>query len=301
MERPQYPGAQAPERTYDFDSDGCRLRIHEWGDPAAQPIVCLHGMWDHAHGFDLLAPLLAARYRVIALDARGHGDSAWLDTYSWPHDITDVLRLARSFGRVHLLAHSKAGGVAMQAAICAPEQFDKLINIDGFGPPRNFVTPGEGVRPQPGSPEALAEVLDIRRLAHRRRDWKPYAELDDLVQRRKRQNPRLSEAWLRYFCWHGSRHSPEGYRWKVDPALGILAGPFRPEWIGPSWKYVRAPVLAIIGAEQDTWGPLDPELLDERLQFVADLQRARIDGAGHFPHMEQPALTARLILDYLGS
>jgi pimeloyl-ACP methyl ester carboxylesterase len=32
-------------------------------------------------GFDLFAPLLAQRYRVVAIDARGHGDSDGADSY----------------------------------------------------------------------------------------------------------------------------------------------------------------------------------------------------------------------------
>ena len=37
--------------------------MHEWGDPQATPILLCHGMFDHARGFDLLAPRLAERFR----------------------------------------------------------------------------------------------------------------------------------------------------------------------------------------------------------------------------------------------
>ena len=100
---PKYLWARPPERDYDFDSDGVRLRLHEWGDPGGVPIVLCHGGWDHAHGFDLLAPFLADDYRLIAIDARGHGDSAWVDSYPYPHDVHDVMRVLRRVGRAHLL------------------------------------------------------------------------------------------------------------------------------------------------------------------------------------------------------
>src|ERR1051326_4592792 len=75
MGEPTYPGAVPPARTRRLASLGITLALSEWGDPAAPPVVLCHGMFDHARGFDLLAPLLARRFRVIAFDQRGHGES----------------------------------------------------------------------------------------------------------------------------------------------------------------------------------------------------------------------------------
>jgi pimeloyl-ACP methyl ester carboxylesterase len=58
-------------------------------------------------------------------------------------------------------------------------------------------------------------------------------------------------------------------------------------------------MLAIIGSEQDTWGPLPEEILAERLANVPHLDRGVVADAGHFMHIEQPERTARLLLDYL--
>ena len=57
-------------------------------------------------------------------------------------------------------------------------------------------------------------------------------------------------------------------------------------------------MLAVIGSIPDTWGPLPPALLAERLKGVARLERATVEDAGHFIHMEQPARTAELVLEY---
>jgi pimeloyl-ACP methyl ester carboxylesterase len=56
-----------------------QLRFHflEWGHPYAPPIVLLHGGHQSAHSWDLVSLHLARRYRVLALDQRGHGDSEW--------------------------------------------------------------------------------------------------------------------------------------------------------------------------------------------------------------------------------
>ena len=78
MSEPHYPGAVAPERSRFFASDGVRLRVDEWGDPSATPVVLLHGAFDHGRGFDLLAPILSEHFHVFAFTSRGHGGSEWV-------------------------------------------------------------------------------------------------------------------------------------------------------------------------------------------------------------------------------
>jgi pimeloyl-ACP methyl ester carboxylesterase len=126
-----------------------------------------------------------------------------------------------------------------------------------------------------------------------------YESLDDLVERRRAQNPRLSRAWLRYFIFHGARETAAGWVWKVDLRAARGFGPWRPDWIGPAWASLRPPMLAIVGSEPDTWGPLPETVIGPRLANVPRLTRATIPGAGHFVHMEEPAATAALLLDWL--
>jgi pimeloyl-ACP methyl ester carboxylesterase len=250
-------------------------------------------MWDHARSFAVLGPLLAERFRVVAVDARGHGDSGWADSYGWEADLHDLVNVLASLGRpAHLVGHSKGGGQATGAARLAPELVRQLVNIDGFGPPPE----PEGDVPLP---ERMADVLDARHRRVRRAAWRPYASLDDLVRRRLDQNPRLATDWLRFFVWHAARHEADGWRWKHDPTMGRFLGPWTPDWIAPAWQMLRVPMLAIVGSEPDTWGPLPEPLLAERLAWVPELERATVEGAGHFVHVEKPAETARILLDWL--
>jgi pimeloyl-ACP methyl ester carboxylesterase len=57
-------------------SDGTRLHALAWGDSSRRPLVLLHGAGAHAHWWDHLAPELAESFHVVALDFRGHGESA---------------------------------------------------------------------------------------------------------------------------------------------------------------------------------------------------------------------------------
>lgn len=295
MDTPTFPGAEPPARTASFTgAGGIRLAALEWGDPAAPPVVLCHGMWDHARGFALLAPLLAHRFRVVALDARGHGDSEWAHAYSWVTDILDLICVLRIFDRpVHLIGHSKGGGQAVDTARLVPDLVRAVVNIDGFGPPP---LPPDA----PSPPRQLATFLDVRRSLAARPSWRPWPALEDLVKRRAQQNPRLAPAWLRYFVFHGARQDEDGgWRWKADPHMAHGAGPWGPEWIAPSYAKLAVPLLAVVGSETDTWGPLPEPLLVERLAQARRCTRVTIRGAGHFVHMERPAETAAAILDLL--
>lgn len=80
---------------------GVRLAVRETGDPAAPPIVLLHG-WcasGSAWAGQLADPCLAAHHRLVAVDLRGHGDSevpdpaggGYADPAVWAGDLAAVL------------------------------------------------------------------------------------------------------------------------------------------------------------------------------------------------------------------
>ena len=314
-----YPGAVAPERERFVESLGLRLHVVEWGDPAAPPLLLTHGFYDHARSFDTFAPLLARDYRVLALDSRGHGDSDWPDAYSWLCDVFDVINVLRDLGRpAHLVGHSRGGGLATDAALLFPGGVRRLVNMDGFGPPPEGFQ-AEGMRRYQGTvPELLAAFLDWRRANVARRSFRPSPSLDELAARRRQQNPRLSQEWLRYFAARGAREveaedvqaapgaarseggaRAKGWDWKVDPYAARGFGPWRPEWIAPAWRGLTMPMLAVWGDQPDTWGLPDP-WRSERLGHVPVLETAVVTGAGHFMHIEKPAETAAFVLDFLG-
>lgn len=294
MDAPLCHAAVEPEREWFATSLGLRVHVVEWGDPHAPPVLCCHGFWDHARSFASLAPLLTGRFRVLAMDARGHGDSEWAAAYSWHTSIHAVVDVARGLGApVHLIGHSMGGGHVTDAARALGSLVRKVVNIDGFGPP-----------PMTAEEDAnligrCTAFLDGRRLAAQRPDWRPYAEFEQLVERRRAQNPRLEGEWLRWFVFHAARRGADGWRWKADPHLAQGFGPWTPEWIAPGYARVTQPMLAVVGSEQDTWGPLPEAIVGPRLAGVRRLERATVAGAGHFVHMERPAETARLLLDFL--
>lgn len=110
--------AQRPEEGV-VDVAGAGVHWLGWGDRAAPGVLLVHGGAAHAHWWSFLAPLLARRYRVVAVDLSGHGDSHWRDHYSirgWADEVMAVAADAGISDRFVLVGHSMGGYVSIVAA-----------------------------------------------------------------------------------------------------------------------------------------------------------------------------------------
>jgi lipase len=109
------------------------LHVHEWGDRAARPIVCLHGVNAHGRRFRKLAEeRLATRFRVLAPDLRGHGFSDWEPPWTIATHAHDVLETLDGLGvrRATWLGHSFGGRLVLELAALAPERIERAILLD---------------------------------------------------------------------------------------------------------------------------------------------------------------------------
>jgi lipase len=110
-----------------------RLHVHEWGDPAAACVVCLHGVNAHGRRFRRLAEdRLAARFRVLAPDLRGHGFSEWEPPWTiatYTHDLLETLD-ALGVRRAHFVGHSFGGRLVLELAALDPDRLDRVVLLD---------------------------------------------------------------------------------------------------------------------------------------------------------------------------
>lgn len=111
------------------------LRFHyrDW-DGRGTPLILLHGLASQSHVFDLVAPLLAKHFRVIALDQRGHGESAKPTTgYDLRNIAEDLLAVmdAMEFRRALIVGHSWGGNVALEFGVQFPQRAAALVLVDG--------------------------------------------------------------------------------------------------------------------------------------------------------------------------
>jgi len=103
---------------------------------AGSSVMMLHGLADHGLVWRSLAEKLSDRYRCIAPDLRGHGDSAKLpeSAYDSRELAGDLEALAQSLqlGQVQVIAHSWAAKIALLWARQHPDRIHRLVLIDPF-------------------------------------------------------------------------------------------------------------------------------------------------------------------------
>ena len=80
--------------------NGLWLHYLDWGgDKTKKPLILMHGIGGHARQFDELAPRMTDKWHVVALDARGCGDSDWSrEGYSAQSFASDVGQFALAAG-----------------------------------------------------------------------------------------------------------------------------------------------------------------------------------------------------------
>jgi pimeloyl-ACP methyl ester carboxylesterase len=95
-------------------------------------MVLLHGLGERGTSWTPVLAPLAERYRVYALDLRGHGDSDWPGRYSFELMAGDVAGLLDrlGLGPVTLLGHSMGGAVAYRVAMSRPDLVGRLVVED---------------------------------------------------------------------------------------------------------------------------------------------------------------------------
>ena len=122
-----------------------RFHYLEWGDQQNQPIVLLHGLGQQSHSWDLVSLSLSDQYRVIALDARGHGNTDWPkdSDYSPQSHVRDLVCLVNHLSLTDLIivGHSMGGKTAYIYASENPNTTKGLTIVD-TGPESDT----EGVR-----------------------------------------------------------------------------------------------------------------------------------------------------------
>ena len=115
------------------EAGGLRLHYRDWGGDG-EPLLLLHGLASNARIWDLTAPLLSGRFRVFALDQRGHGLSDKPEGgYDFASITGDVAAFVQALGlqRPALVGHSWGANVALQFAADRPDGVSALALVDG--------------------------------------------------------------------------------------------------------------------------------------------------------------------------
>ncbi len=295
----RYPGARPPDRQGQVDVFGVKIATYEWGAPDAPPVLLVHGALDFARTFDVFAPLIAdGGYRVVSYDHRGHGDSSPAALYGWVADERDLLCVADAVSKqpMPVIGHSKGGSLLIHAIEALPHRFTRFACIDGM--PFRSPHPDTAMHERRYmTPEVISKWLDHRHVSPDS-ERKP-GELQALAARRARLNPRLSHEWLCYLVSKGAYEQPDGWRWKLDPAIRPGGfGVMRSRWMTDRLPGFPVPLLALFSTIDEPMG-WDCKLEDLIGYLPASAQAIAMADTGHFIHIERPRQTADLILDFL--
>ncbi len=116
-----------------IDLRGLPFHYRDWGGDG-RPVLLLHGLASTCHIWDLVAPLLAEDFRVVALDQRGHGLSAQVeDGFDFATVSGDAAAFIKHLGweQPVVAGHSWGADVALELAAAEPDMTSGLIFVDG--------------------------------------------------------------------------------------------------------------------------------------------------------------------------
>jgi pimeloyl-ACP methyl ester carboxylesterase len=115
------------------DVRGARLHVAEMGHPDGAPVLLLHGWPQHWWSWRLLMPLLADRYRVLAMDLRGFGWSeATPRGYRKDELAEDVVGVLDALGvdRVNLVGHDWGGVIGFLVCLEHPGRVARFVPMN---------------------------------------------------------------------------------------------------------------------------------------------------------------------------
>ena len=267
------PGSSAEMR---WRVHGLNLTGLTWGEPTAKPLLCLHGWFDNAASFAMLAPLLEGHY-VVAPDLTGHGQSDRRSadaTYQIWDDLPEVLGIVETMGwdQFDLVGHSRGAVIGSLFAASFPERVRHLVMLDAVGP--------EPV-PEEKFPQQMRSFLDDKgRLLER--DNRVFPSLEEAA--RVREEGGLGPTAARVLAQRSLRPCEGGFTWTTDPRLRGAS----------AVKLTRGQVDAVLGAlEMPTLLLLAEEGHGGRYKQMESLARESIPGieleyfhGGHQFHME---------------
>lgn len=260
----------ATPRSHFVVRNGISLHHLDWGNDGAPAIVLVHGSRLHAHVWSDFSRRLSDRFHVVAVDQRGHGDSAKgaPEDYQLEELYRDFCAVveARGFSRFTLIGHSLGGRVSMLYANRHQAALARLVLVDITpGRPPGAQQPHSGGNGQPRDFESLeAAILYLSRAMSRA----PRHLIEDSVR-------------------HGMRRNEAGrYVWKYDPVL--FTRRVRPPEGLDLWNIVSGiatPTLLQYGSHSDV---VNAELATRLQGTMPRCAVERFENAGHGLFTDQP-------------
>src|SRR5262245_46031315 len=118
--------------------DGVELYARDYGGAGGPAVLCLCGLTRNSRDFEPLARFIADRSRMVVLDFRGRGQSAYApdpDSYRPEVELADAIRLLDTLGiaRAGVIGTSRGGLIAMLMGAVNPDRLSGVV-LNDIGP-----------------------------------------------------------------------------------------------------------------------------------------------------------------------
>jgi len=265
--------------------DKRRFFYLDWFTDAGHPILFLHGGAQTAHTWDVCCLAMGGRYRCIALEQRGHGESDWstANDYSISAHCEDIARFIDYLGlsQLTVVGMSMGGINALAFAARHPSRVNSLIVID-VAPDIQYA----------GAKRAIDSAINNPVV---------FSSLDAAVTHALLSRPDRDPVLLRASFERSLRQvAPNEWVWKYDRRIFSDAGvdailaERRPLW--NEIRNITAQTLVVRGALSDVFFPEDAERL---VAALPNAQLVTIENAGHSVQGDNPNALAAAISNFL--
>jgi pimeloyl-ACP methyl ester carboxylesterase len=250
----------------------------EWpGDPP--PTLLLHGIGNYARYWDFFADAVAGRLRLIATDARGHGESGRpTGDYAPEEFVADAVAVLDALAIDHaiLVGHSMGGTHAIRLAAAHPDRVERLVVVDA-------------------GPEPMREGAErARRLSLERPEG--FADTDEARAYLRRTSPGYAdEVYANRLRWLFREETDGGLAWRSshDALTSIMTGARRAD-LWDALRAIRCPVLLVRGTRSNV---LSAEVAQRMVKALADGRLIELD-AGHNVPLDRPTELANAVVDF---
>ncbi len=247
-------------------SGGIELVADQFGPADGPLVVFLHGGGQTRHSWKQTgAKLGAAGMRVVTLDARGHGDSAWSDAADYRRDtmVADLLLVLEQLGAPAVVVGASMGGITGLLATAEPAgtAISALVLVD-------IVT-----RPEQAG---VARVIDF--LGKHRNGFDSLEQVADAVAEYlpHRPRPKNTDGLLRNLRQRDGRWY---WHWDPDMLSQRVEDPSEmTDQLEAAARKLTIPVLLVRGMQSDVVSPEGAAAFQE---LVPHAQLVEIGGAAH--------------------
>lgn len=250
--------------------NGCKFHYLDWGKPDAPVVVALHGFTSLAHTWDTVARALSDRYRILAPDLRGHGETEWSDKYSLKSAMDDLEAFVSALDvkTFTLIGHSLGGLIGYLYTPAHATRVERLVIVD-MGP----------------------EIMPAfsQRLVNSLAESNVFESREHVFQKLRADNARASDDELRQRAKHNVRQRQDGkWTWRYDH--GFKDGSKRVERLDPDAQWqalarIACPTLLVRGSESDL---LSRETARRMINVIPHCHLIEIPNAGHSVFMDNP-------------